>query len=144
VTGQATLLEPLARQWIEGVIAESPVAKALGVEVVALEVDLVRMRVPYDDQLTTVPGTVHGGVIATLIDIAGAAASASGVATDDGATGGATSHLSVTYLARASGDLTAEARVVHRSRSMTQSEVSVHGADGRLVATGQVSSRIFH
>jgi acyl-coenzyme A thioesterase PaaI-like protein len=50
----------------------------------------------------------------------------------------------VTYLARASGDLTAEARVLHRSRSMTQSEVSVHGADGRLVATGQVSSRIFH
>ena len=111
---------------------------------VALEVDCVSLRMPFSDQLTTVPDTVHGGVIATLIDIAGAAASASGVTIDDGPTGGATSHLSVTYLARASGDLSADARVVHRSRSMTQSEVTVHDAEGRLVATGQVSSRIFH
>ena len=60
------------------------------------------------------------------------------------ATGGATSHLSVTYLAPGRGDLEAFAAVVHRTRSTTQTEVAVRDADGRLVATGQVSSRIFH
>ena len=144
MTGQAIDLEPLARQWIEGVILQSPVGKALGVEMVALEVDHVSVRMPFSEQLTTVPHTVHGGVIATLIDIAGAAASASGVALDDRPTGGATSHLGVTYLAPGCGDLSAHARMVHRSRSMTQSEVAVTDAEGRLVATGQVSSRIFH
>ncbi len=144
MTGQTIVMEPLARRWIEGTIAQSPVGKTLGVEMVALEVDRVSLRMPFSDQLTTVPHTVHGGVIATLIDIAGAAASASGVRIDDGPTGGATSHLAVTYLAPGTGDLSADARVVHRSRSMTHSEVSVHDAEGRLVATGQVSSRIFH
>jgi acyl-coenzyme A thioesterase PaaI-like protein len=69
VTGQLAGLEPLARQWIEGVVAGSPVGRMLGVEFVALDVDLVRVRLPFDDRLTTVPDTVHGGVIATLIDI---------------------------------------------------------------------------
>lgn len=136
-------MDPLARQWIDGVVAGSPVAKALGVEITDAEVDSVSIRLPYDDQLTTVPDTVHGGVVATLIDIAGAACSASGVTADDGATGGATTHLSVTYLAPGRGDLEAFGAVVHRTRSMTQTEVAVRDADGRLVATGQVSSRIF-
>lgn len=136
-------MDPLARQWIDGVIAGSPVAKALGVEITDAEVDSVSVRLPFDDQLTTVPDTVHGGVIATLVDIAGAACSASGVRADDGATGGATTHLSVTYLAPGRGDLEAFAAVVHRTRSTTQTEVAVRDADGRLVATGQVSSRIF-
>ncbi|RNL65363.1 PaaI family thioesterase [Nocardioides marmoriginsengisoli] len=137
-------LDDGARAWIDLVVAGSPVAKALGVEVVAAEVDRVRVRVPYDDGLTTVPETVHGGVIATLIDIAGAASSASGLTAGDGATGGATSHLSVTYLAPARGDLEAVATVVHRSRSMSQSDVAVRAVGGDLVAVGQVTSRVFH
>lgn len=138
-----TRLEPFARQWIE-VVTGSPAAKALGIEIGTVRVDFVRLRLPYDDNHTTVPQTVHGGVIATLIDIAGAAASGSGITSNDGATGGATSHLSVTYLARASGDLCAEAKVVHGTRSMTHSEVAVRSDDDHLLATGQVSSRIFH
>lgn len=130
--------------WIDHVIAASPVATALGVEVVAVEIDCVRMRIAFDDHLTTVPGMIHGGVIATLIDVAGAAASASGLTKEDEATGGATSHLAVTYLAPAQGDLEAVATVIHRSRSTTQSEVAVQTIGGDLVAAGQVSSRIFH
>lgn len=133
-----------ARAWIDHVIAASPVGRSLGVQVVSAEVDCVRMRIAFDEDLTTVPGTIHGGVVATLIDIAGAASSASGLTPEDGATGGATSHLSVTYLAPAQGDLEAVATVVHRSRSMTQSEVAVRTIGGDLVAVGQVSSRIFH
>jgi uncharacterized protein (TIGR00369 family) len=137
-------IDEQARAWIELVIAGSPVAKALGVEVVAAEVDRVCVRVPFADGLTTVPETVHGGVIATLIDIAGAASSASGLTPADGATGGATSHLLVTYLAPGRGDLEAVATVVHRTRSTTQSEVAVRSVGGDLIAVGQVTSRVFH
>ncbi|MET3962849.1 uncharacterized protein (TIGR00369 family) [Marmoricola sp. OAE513] len=144
MTATTQALDPGARAWIEGVIAASPVGKALGIKIVAAEVDCVRVGLKFDDELTTVPGVIHGGVISTLIDIAGAAASASGLTAADGATGGATSHLSVTYLAPALGDLEAVATVVHRSRSMTQSEVAVRSVGGDLVAAGQVSSRIFH
>lgn len=137
-------VDTLARAWIDGVIAASPVGEYLGVEIVDAEVDRVRVRLRYDDRLTTVPGTLHGGVVATLIDIAGAASSASGLSPDDGATGGATSHLSVTYLAPGHGDLEAVATVLHRTRSMSQSEVAVRTIGGDLVAVGQVSSRVFH
>lgn len=137
-------VDTLARAWIDGVIAGSPAARALGVEIVDAQADRVRIRLPYDDKLTTVPEVVHGGVIATLIDIAGAASSAAGLVPEDGATGGATSHLSITYLAPGSGDLEAVATVLHRTRSMSQSEVAVRTVGGDLVAVGQVSSRIFH
>ena len=137
-------VDPGARAWIDLVIAGSPVAKSLGVEIVAAEVDCVRVRIRFADEITTVPGVIHGGVVSALIDIAGAAGSASGLTAEDNATGGATSHLSVTYLAPATGDLEAVATVVHRSRSMTQSEVAVRAVGGDLVAVGQVSSRIFH
>jgi uncharacterized protein (TIGR00369 family) len=133
-----------ARFFIDAVIAGSPVAKSLGIEVVSAEVDRVLVRIGFDDDLTTVPSVIHGGVVATLIDIAGAAASASGLTSDDAASGGATSHLSVTYLAPARGDLEAVATVQHRTRSMTQSEVSVRTVGGDLVAVGQITSRIFH
>ena len=57
-------VDTLARAWIDGVIAGSPVARHLGVEIVDATQDRVRVRLPYDDALTTVPGVIHGGVIA--------------------------------------------------------------------------------
>lgn len=139
-----TTIDSQARFFIDAIIAGSPVAKSLGIEVTSAEVDRVRVRIGFDDDLTTVPTVIHGGVVATLIDIAGAAASASGLTSEDSATGGATSHLSVAYLAPAQGDLEAVATVQHRKRTMTQSEVAVRTADGALVAVGQITSRIFH
>lgn len=133
-----------ATHWIETVVFGSPLAQAVGVELVSAEWDSIRLRLPFSDHLVTVPGVLHGGVVAAAIDIAGSAASATGVHDDEGATGGATSHLSTAYLQPASGSLDVVAKVVHRTRSTTQSEVTVRTDDGSLVATGQVTSRIFH
>jgi uncharacterized protein (TIGR00369 family) len=137
-------MDPLARQWIDGVVLGSPVAKAIGATLVSAEVDAVTVDLPFDEQLTTMPGLTHGGVLATLIDIAGAAASATGVRAEDGATGGATSHLAVSYLSPARGDLRAVATVIHRTRSATNADVRVSNASGQLVASGQVASRFLH
>ncbi len=98
---------------------------------------------PFSPDLVTVGSIVHGGAIAALIDVAGAAASASGT-TDEDAAGGATSHLTVAYLAPADGrDIEAEAIVAHRTRSQTVADVSVRDCEGMLVAKGMVISRIF-
>jgi uncharacterized protein (TIGR00369 family) len=137
-------MDLLVRQWIDAVIVGSPVASALGVELSHIEPDEVEVRLPYQSRLTTAPGTIHGGVISTLVDITGAAASASGVDVSGGATGGATVHLATHFLAPGRTDLLARGLVVHRTGSTSLCDVSIRDASGGLVATGQVSSRIFH
>ncbi|MFA5565090.1 MAG: PaaI family thioesterase [Acidimicrobiia bacterium] len=136
-------MHPLAQHWIENVVLQSPVARALGISVRSAEVDQVTLTMPFSEELTTIPNVLHGGVIATLIDIVGAAASASGISPDDEASGGATANLAVNYLVSAQTDLTAAGKVVHRTRSATLTEVHVTDANENLVATGQVNSRIF-
>lgn len=143
-TDQPAQLDELAHQWIDGVLAASPIARHLGIAVLDACVDEVRMGLRFRDDLVTVPGVLHGGVVATLIDIAGASASASGLTCADGATGGATTHLNIACLAVAGSDLVATAKVVQRTRTGTHTEVAVHDADHTLVATASVTSRILH
>lgn len=136
-------MQTSARYWIDEILMKSPFAAPLGLEVVAAEMDKVLLRLPFRTDLATVGSIVHGGAVATLIDVAGAAASASGISGDD-VTGGATSHLTIAYLAPADGcDIEARAVVVHRTRSQTVSDVSVRDVGGRLVAKGTVTNRIF-
>ena len=85
---------------------------------------------------------VHGGVIATLIDIVGAAASASG-ADGDAVRGGATGNLTIHYLAPADGcEIEAEAIVVKRGKRQTVSDISVRAAD-IVIAKALLTSAIF-
>ncbi|GLS32952.1 uncharacterized domain 1-containing protein [Mesorhizobium albiziae] len=136
-------MQKAARYWIDEILIKSPFAKPLGIEVVDAEPERVTLRLPFRTDLATVGNIVHGGAIATLIDVAGAAASASGIAGDD-TVGGATTHLNVAYLAPAEGrDIAAEAVVAHRTRSQTVTDVSVRDCEGALIAKGTVTSRIF-
>jgi len=138
-----TTLHPIADMFIHQVLANSPIARHLGITVDAADIDHVVLSLPYDDSLVTVGDTVHGGVIATLIDVAGASASGSGI-TDDTTTGGATTVLNINYVTAANGTgLTATADVVHRTRRQTITDVVVRGQHGELVATATVTSRIF-
>lgn len=136
-------MHAMARKWIDDVLARSPFAAHLAIEVAEAEAERVLVKLPFRPDLVTVGSVVHGGAIATLIDIAGAAASASGIA--DGETvGGATASMTVAYLSAADGcDLTAEALVIQRGRSQAVSDVFVRDGTGRLVAKGMVTSRIF-
>jgi uncharacterized protein (TIGR00369 family) len=126
---------------IRDILMGSPVAKNLGVALDTLEVDRVVLRLPFSPANVTIGNIVHGGVVATLIDIAGAVASFSGA--PQGAMG-ATSALAINYLAPADGtDLVAEARIVQRGRSQTVADVTVRDAAGRLVAKALSTNRIF-
>lgn len=137
-------MHTLARTWIDDVLAGSPVARALGIDVLRARPEEVVLGLAFRDDLTTVPGVLHGGVVATLIDVAGAAASASALTPDDGATGGATTELDIAYVSAATSDLRATATVLRRTRSTTHSQVVVRNSDEQVVAMAQVTSRVFH
>jgi uncharacterized protein (TIGR00369 family) len=130
-------------QFVDKILISSPVAKKLGVQMRSIEPERVVLFLPYDASNITVGSMVHGGVIATLIDIAGAAGSASG-ADSSKTTRGATTSLVVNYLNAANGvDLEAEATVIKRGRDMTVTEIAVRGPDNTLIATGTVTSKLW-
>jgi len=134
--------DPGPARLVTEVLIGSVLAQRLGIALDAIEPDRVVLRMPFRADNVTVGSIVHGGAIATLIDVAGAAASVSGAPNE--VKGGATSTLAVSYLAPADGvDLSAEARVIQRGRSQTVSDVEVRDPAGRLLAKGLVTSRLF-
>nr|MBF0683575.1 PaaI family thioesterase [Pseudomonas sp.] len=132
--------------FVEKVLIHSPLATKLGVRLQRLEPEYVEVLLPFDRGNVTVQEMVHGGAIASLIDIAGAIGSASNVDLDQ-RRGGATTSMTVNYLAAANGvDLVATGRVIQRSSRQTVTEVDVRAAgeaNGPLVAKGIVTSRLF-
>src|SRR5689334_19609984 len=62
------------RNLVEGFIVGSPYGKHLGIVTEAIEPDRVRLRLPYRDAMTTVADMVHGGAIASLVDVTATAA----------------------------------------------------------------------
>ena len=120
----------------------SPFARATGLRLEEMEADRAVVAMPYSETLTTFGDVVHGGAIATLLDVAAVAAAWSGV-TDESAATGATVSSSVNYLRAARGtDLIATARVTRRAKSFCFCEVTIADADERLVAQGIVTYKI--
>lgn len=127
---------------IDKVLGGSPVARALGIRFDVVEVDHVEVLLPFSMANITVGDMVHGGVIATLIDVAGAAAAFTDVDLEV-VKGGATGSLSIQYLAPAkSAALRAVADVVRRGRRQVATEVSVYaeGDDGAVLAAKALMS----
>jgi uncharacterized protein (TIGR00369 family) len=135
-------VNPKVRELFGAWLANSPFAKVTALELADLEPDRATVVMPYDERLTTFGDVVHGGAIATLLDVAAVAAAWSGV-TDDGAATGATVSSAVNYTRAARGsDLTAAARVTRRSKGFCFCAVEVQDADERLVAQGIVTYKL--
>lgn len=121
---------------VQDILLSSPVARNMGVLLDILHIDHVELVLPFRVDNVTQGNVIHGGVIATLIDIAGAAAAASGA---DPATlqGGATASLTVHYVApAANATLRGVAEVVRRGRRQVVTEVAVYAetADSGVLA----------
>ena len=82
-------------------------------------------------ELTNHFGVFHGGVLATLLDVAMASAARS---LYPDAAGGVTIDMSLQYMRAATGALRAEGRVVQGGRSMAFCEADLHDAGGQLLA----------
>jgi uncharacterized protein (TIGR00369 family) len=119
------------------VLRRSPYARLLGLEMVRAAPDQVVVRMPFRAELLAdddeAARYVHGGAIASLIDIAGTFAIIAAVGHDV-----ITVDLRVDYLRPVrSGDLTATATPVRVGRSLAVADVEVAGAGGALVAVGR-------
>jgi uncharacterized protein (TIGR00369 family) len=126
---------PLAT--LPAVLRRSPYGRLLGLEMVRAAPDEVVVRMPFREALLAddeeAARYVHGGAIASLIDIAGTFAVIAAVGHDV-----ITVDLRVDYLRPVrSGDLAGTARPVRIGRSLAVADVEVAGADGKLVAVGR-------
>ena len=127
-------MAPTRREVIAGFIPSSPLVGHLGIEVVSLEPDAARLRLPFRPELATMGDVVHGGAIASLLDTAAMAAAWCDDTVPE-ALAGATVSLHVDYVAAARAvDLVAEGRAVRRGRSLCFCEVEATDPDGTVVA----------
>ncbi len=127
---------------IRDLIAGSPLAKHLGIELESTETDKARLTLPFAQHNVTIGNTVHGGAIVTLVDTA---ATAAAWATDQIPENlrGTTVSLTVNFLNAALGSsLAADAHVIRRGRSLCYLEVDVTGEGDRLIAKGLVTYKL--
>src|SRR5215204_5946774 len=132
---------PTRAEIMRSFVPASPFAKELGIEIVDLRLDHAELRLPWSPRLATMGDVVHGGAIAALLDTAGMAAAWSDDTVPE-KLAGATVSLTVNYAAAAvASDLTAQASVVRRGRSLCFCEVRVTDADRNVVAHGSMVHR---
>ena len=116
-------------------------AERLGAVVTGGDDGTARLEFEATDEHLNPAGTVHGGVLATLVDTAMGTAVRS--ATDDGDVP-ATSQLTVTYLRPGKpGRLTVEARVRTRGEHLTVCEADVD-QDGRSLVHAVATFALLH
>ncbi len=117
----------------------NPFHQLLGIDLEESSEGYARVRMPVDERLRGgVGGSVHGGVISALADIACLGAM-QGLFTERESPAG-TAELSLSYLRPALGDhVIAEARVLKKGRMLAVIDVDISDPAGRLVAKARVS-----
>jgi uncharacterized protein (TIGR00369 family) len=120
-------------------IAQMPFASRLGITLEEASQDRVVAALAWAPELCTSAGVLHGGVLMSLADTAGALIAVLGLAP-----GQTTATItSSTHLLRpvSAGTVRAVAVPLHRGRTTCVAQTSVTDADGRLVAqTTQVQA----
>ena len=117
---------------------QAPFHRHLGISLQERREGYARLRLTISEQTPTgIGGSVNGGVIATLVDLAVIPAVFTGMREDSQPAG--TADLQVTYLRQAHGAwIDAEATVIKRGRQLCSVEVSVINDAGVLCARGRV------
>ena len=116
-----------------------PYCRELGLAVVDVGEGEVRLRLPYDDKNSNPGQALHGGVAASMIDIAGRLAAATGF---EGDTAAGAVDVTVNYLAAAIGEeILATGKVLRRGKEISYAEVDVTTTSAKPVAKGLVTTR---
>lgn len=130
------------REAIADLMPKTPFIGFLGVVFDRYEPDDVLLRLPFRDDLTNDGVVYHGGVVASVIDTAGAAAAWSNHDFANGARASTVS-MTVNYVgACKSSDLLCHARTVRRARELIFTEIEATDTDGRIVASAIQTYRI--
>ena len=130
------------RAAIPDTFMSTPFMNGMGITFDRYEPDDVVVRLPFRDDLTNDGMYYHGGVIATVIDTAGAAAAWSNHDFSKG-TRASTVSMTVQYVGAAKqSDLLCAARTVKRGKELTFTEITATDADGKVVAHAVQTYRI--
>ncbi|HTR15974.1 MAG TPA: PaaI family thioesterase [Acetobacteraceae bacterium] len=127
----------------DGILPPPPVAALLGFDLTEVEEGRVVMRLPPGEHLFNPLGSVHGGMIATLLD------SVMGCAVHTTLPLGrfyTTLEFKVNFLravTQQAGAVSGEGRVVQSGRQVAVAEASLTGADGKLYATASTTCLVF-
>jgi uncharacterized protein (TIGR00369 family) len=123
----------LSLEELRGYVAGSPFATWLGLRVEAVTLEAVVLTIVPRPEMGGRAGTLHGGVIASLVDAACSyaivAAAGPGLATVDLRTD---YHRGVKEAA-----LTVTAQIVHLGGTLATAEARIADPDGKLVASGR-------
>ena len=124
--------------------AETPLHKLLDLRPIRLDTEGVTLEMPVAEGALNLTGNLHGGAIATLIDVtAGTAAAVCSTTFEPGVNTIVTADMHVRYLARARGDyVRAHARVLRSGRSLVVVECTVRDEDGRVIAVADFASMV--
>jgi uncharacterized protein (TIGR00369 family) len=130
------------RAAVREIMPKTPFLKGLGIVVERYEPDHATIRLPFRADLTNDGVYYHGGVIAAVMDTAGAAAAWSNHDFDKGARA-STVAMSVQYVgACKKSDLVCHGHAVRRGKELTFTEITATDADGTVVAHGVQTYRI--
>jgi uncharacterized protein (TIGR00369 family) len=117
-----------------------PFVQHLKIVTEALGQGTARLSLPVETEFTNSLGTVHGGVIVSLLDVALCTAART---LHPDSTGVITIDLSTSFIGGGSGErLYAEARVLKDGRSMSFVEGEARNEDGSLVAKAMATVRV--
>jgi uncharacterized protein (TIGR00369 family) len=131
---------PPAAEFVRAFISTSPFARRTGLEVVDLSADRAELRLPFDEGNVTIADMVHGGAIATLLDVAVTAAAFCAPEPLEAASG-ATISLTVNFVRAGRGDLVAVGHAVRRAGGLCFCDAEATDAEGRTVATAMATYR---
>ena len=130
------------RQAIAELMPKTPFIGGLGIVFDRYEPDDVTLRLPFREDLTNDGTYYHGGVVASVIDTAGAAAAWSNHDFTKGSRASTVS-MTVQYVgACKKSDLVCHARAVKRGKELTFTEITATDADGAIVAHAVQTYRI--
>lgn len=125
-------LAQVVETWLAGERELAPITAFLGVRPVALGEGEARIELTVGERLHNAMGTVHGGILCDLADVAMGAALATVTADGESFT---TLQLQMSYfLPVVEGRLGAHARLLRRGRTTAHLECDLEDGEGRLVA----------
>ena len=128
---------------LEARFKATPLHHLLGLEFVVREADRVVVTMPVRPEAFGSTGNLHGGAIATLVDVATASAAARSSSFVPGQNTLVTADLHIRYLGRARTDqVIARAEVVRVGRTLIVLECKVRDDDGNMVASADFSMMI--
>jgi uncharacterized protein (TIGR00369 family) len=132
------LIEYLRRSF-----ARTPLHSLLGLRMVPADGGSVAVEMPVAEAAFNQTGNLHGGAIATLIDVACGSAAARASSFEPGKNTLVTADLHVRYLGRPKGDLVrAEARVMRAGRQLVVVECRVRDPLENVIAVADFSAMV--